>query len=401
MDVKFTNRNGFQISVVTGGTFHHFGNRPIKLTSLFFKGESRKALHTKNIQNSSSEGYCLIASRRTTTEESTKLPETHLGDATNFADCYTDRKMRSNQKLESALSSPNRTRSQPCSPVTSTERGKKLKDETDRSKSLPSSPTILKDIPKQGHTTNKTTKITTRSTVIDLHLDHLNDNDSQKAATTDITLQDTEPQSNEDGVLFLACKRTRSRKREGSFKHRIGSHSAPNSPMMVARIGASGKNRKKKSNSVPTSPGEQLQKELYKTRKLVSPDKKKATGHETFTSENPRQRENVDNLELFQSMSKPTDVTEQDAFQQAESEKEKLKSKRTTSMKRKRSHLRNTCATRSEPNSPLIATPTCSEIEVKEEEASKSLPSSPAEHLRHMIGVLGSAWNKLCRAFSK
>ena len=198
--------------------------------------------------------------------------------------------MRSNQKLESAVSSPNRTRSQPCSPVISTKRGKKLKDKTECSKSLPSSPTILKDIPKQAHITDETIKITTRSNVIDRQRDHLNDNASQNAATADITLQDTELQSNEDGVLFLASKRTRSRKRGGFFRHRIGSHSAPNSPMMVARIGTSGKNRRK-SKSVPASPVEQQQNVLHKTRKLVSPDRTKVAGHETFASENPGERE--------------------------------------------------------------------------------------------------------------
>ena len=146
--------------------------------------------------------------RHTSTKEETKLPESHCRDATNFTDSFTDRKMRSNQKLESAVSSPNRTRSQPCNPVISTERGKKLKDKAECSKSLPSSPTILKDIPKQAHITDKTIKITTGSNVIDRQWDHLNDNASKNAATADITLQDTELQSNEDGVLFLASKRT-------------------------------------------------------------------------------------------------------------------------------------------------------------------------------------------------
>ena len=92
--------------------------------------------------------------------------------------------------------------------------------------------------------------------------------------------------------------------------------------MMVARIGTSGKNRRK-SKSVPASPVEQQQNVLHKTRKLVSPDRKKAAGHETFTSENPEERENVDNLALFQSISKPTDGTEQEACQNPESGKGK------------------------------------------------------------------------------
>ena len=342
----------------------------------------------------------MITLGRMRTKEQTKLPENHCRDTTEFTDSFSERQMSSNRKLGSAVSSSNRTRSQPCSPAISAERVEKLKESAKCSKSLPSSPTISKDIPKHAQNkTNKTIKMTTKSNGIDRQLGQLNDNASQNTATTDLTPPHTQLQSNKDEVLFLASKRTRSRKRVGYFGRRIGSYSAPNSPMMVAGIGVSEKKRRK-SRSVPTSPVEQLQNVLQQTRRLQSPDKKEVAGHVPSASDSLGQRENVDSLALFRSLPESTDTTKQDVRQQ-QSEKEKLKFKRTRSLKRKRSHHRNSCGARSEPNSPLIANPPSSEIEVKEEEASKSLPSSPTEHIRHMFGVLSGAWNKLCRTFSK